>query len=112
MTEAGTEMGWLSPAAPLCVQRLRVLGDSRPRQPQNRDAVVVATTFLTLLIPLVQNAKQLIIVRLLTGLGAGGVVSVAFPIAAELMPAQHRRPSGGLERDGARSSPGCWASPP
>ena len=52
---------------------------------------VVATTFLTLLIPLVQTADQLIIVRLLTGLGAGGVVTVAFPIAAELMPAQHRR---------------------
>ena len=38
-----------------------------------------------------QNAEQLIIVRLLTGLGAGGAVSAAFPIAAELMPAQHRR---------------------
>ena len=52
---------------------------------------VIATTLLTLLIPLVQNAEQLIIVRLLTGLGAGGAVSAAFPIAAELMPAQHRR---------------------
>src|SRR5271168_4239351 len=52
---------------------------------------VFLTTFLTLLIPLVQNAEQLIILRLLTGLGAGGVVSAAFPIAAELMPAQHRR---------------------
>jgi len=52
---------------------------------------VVLTTFFTLLIPLVQTAEQLIIVRLLTGLGAGGVVSAAFPIAAELMPAQHRR---------------------
>src|SRR5215469_11213892 len=52
---------------------------------------VIATTFLTLLIPLVQTAEQLIILRLLTGLGAGGVVSAAFPIAAELMPAQHRR---------------------
>src|ERR1700739_2927679 len=52
---------------------------------------VFLTTFLTLLIPLVQTAEQLIIVRLLTGLGAGGVVSAAFPIAAELMPAQHRR---------------------
>jgi MFS family permease len=52
---------------------------------------VIATTFLTLLIPLVQSAEQLIIVRLLTGLGAGGAVSAAFPIAAELMPAQHRR---------------------
>jgi MFS transporter, putative metabolite:H+ symporter len=52
---------------------------------------VIATTFLTLLIPLVQNAEQLIILRLLTGVGAGGVVSAAFPIAAELIPAQHRR---------------------
>ena len=52
---------------------------------------VISTTFLTLLIPLVQTADQLIILRLLTGLGAGGVVSAPFPIAAELMPAQHRR---------------------
>jgi MFS family permease len=52
---------------------------------------VIATTFFTLLIPLVQNAEQLIILRLLTGLGAGGVVSAPFPIAVELMPAQHRR---------------------
>jgi len=52
---------------------------------------VIATTLLTLFIPFVQTAEQLIIVRLLTGLGAGGVVTVAFPIAAELMPAQHRR---------------------
>jgi MFS family permease len=52
---------------------------------------VIATTFLTLMIPLVQNAQQLIILRLLTGLGAGGAVSAVFPIAVELMPAQHRR---------------------
>jgi MFS family permease len=52
---------------------------------------VIATTFFTLLIPLVQTSEQLIIVRLLTGIGAGGAVSAAFPIAAELMPAQHRR---------------------
>jgi MFS family permease len=52
---------------------------------------VIATTFFTLLIPLVQKAEQLIILRLLTGLGAGGVVSAPFPIASELMPAQHRR---------------------
>lgn len=57
---------------------------------------VTATTFFTLLIPLVQNAEQLIIVRLLTGLGAGGAVSAAFPIAAELMPAQHRRTYGAI----------------
>jgi MFS transporter, AAHS family, 4-hydroxybenzoate transporter len=52
---------------------------------------VIATTFFTLLVPLVQSAEQLIIVRLLTGFGAGAAVSAAFPIAAELMPAQHRR---------------------
>jgi MFS family permease len=57
---------------------------------------VIATTFFTLMIPLVRTAEQLIIVRLLTGLGAGGVVSAAFPIAAELMPAQHRRTYGAI----------------
>ena len=57
---------------------------------------VIATTFFTLLIPLVQNAEQLIILRLLTGFGAGGAVSAAFPIAAELMPAQHRRTYGAI----------------
>ncbi|HEV2336711.1 MAG TPA: MFS transporter [Stellaceae bacterium] len=57
---------------------------------------VIATTGFTLLIPLVQSADQLIIVRLLTGIGAGGAVSAAFPIAAELMPAQHRRTYGAI----------------
>ena len=57
---------------------------------------VIATTFLTLMIPLVQNAEQLIALRLLTGFGAGGAVSAAFPIAAELMPAQHRRTYGAI----------------
>ncbi len=57
---------------------------------------VIATTFFTLLIPLVQTAEQLIVVRLLTGLGGGFAVSAAFPIAAELMPAQHRRTYGAI----------------
>jgi MFS family permease len=57
---------------------------------------VIATTFFTLLIPLVQNAEQLLILRSLTGLGAGGVWSAVFPIAAELMPAQHRRTYGAV----------------
>jgi MFS transporter, putative metabolite:H+ symporter len=57
---------------------------------------VVATTFCTLLIPLVQSAEQLIALRLVTGIGAGGAVSAAFPIAAELMPAQHRRTYGAI----------------
>jgi MFS family permease len=55
---------------------------------------VAGTTFFTLLIPLVQSADQLIIVRLLTGLAGGFAVSAPFPIAAELMPARHRRTYG------------------
>jgi MFS family permease len=50
-----------------------------------------AIEFFTLLIPLVQNGHELIALRLLTGLGGGFAVSAPFPIAAELMPAQHRR---------------------
>ncbi|HJU16675.1 MAG TPA: MFS transporter [Stellaceae bacterium] len=57
---------------------------------------VIATTFCTLLIPLVQNAEQLILLRLLTGLGGGFAVSAPFPIAAELMPARHRRTYGAV----------------
>jgi MFS family permease len=57
---------------------------------------VIGTTFFTLLIPIVQNAEQLIIVRLLTGVGLGFAISAAFPIAAELMPAQHRRTYGAI----------------
>ena len=43
-----------------------------------------------------QNAEQLIIVRLLTGLAGGFAVSAPFPIAAELMPSQHRRTYGAV----------------
>jgi MFS family permease len=57
---------------------------------------VIATTFLTLLIPLVRNAEQLLILRALTGLGAGGVWSAVYPVGAELMPAQHRRTCGAI----------------
>jgi MFS family permease len=52
---------------------------------------VASVMFCTLLIPFVQNGDQLIIVRLLTGFGGGFAVSSPFPIAAELMPAPHRR---------------------
>jgi MFS transporter, AAHS family, 4-hydroxybenzoate transporter len=56
---------------------------------------VIVTAICTLLIPLVHNAEQLIILRLLTGLGCGGVVSMPYPIGTELMPAQHRRTYAG-----------------
>jgi MFS family permease len=53
-------------------------------------------TFFTLLIPLVQTGEQLILLRLMTGLAGGFAVSAPFPIAAELMPAQHRRTYGAI----------------
>jgi MFS family permease len=57
---------------------------------------VAATNFFTLMIPLVQSGEQLIMIRLLTGLAGGFAVSAPFPIAAELMPAQHRRTYGAI----------------
>ena len=48
-------------------------------------------TFFTLLLTLVQTGEQLIVVRLSTGLAGGFAVFAPFPIAAELMPARHRR---------------------
>jgi MFS family permease len=57
---------------------------------------VAALNFFTLLIPLVQSGEQLIIVKLFTGLAGGFAGSAAFPIAAELMPAQHRRTYGAI----------------
>src|SRR5215469_298387 len=53
---------------------------------------VAAINFFTLLISLAQSGEQLIVIRLLTGLAA----SAPFPIAAELMPAQHRRTYGAI----------------
>ena len=57
---------------------------------------VVVSTFFTLLIPLAQSGTQLIIIRVLTGIGLGFALSAPFPIAAELMPAQHRRTYGAI----------------
>jgi MFS transporter, putative metabolite transport protein len=39
----------------------------------------------------VHSFAQLFVLRLITGFGLGFTVSAPFPIAAELMPAQHRR---------------------
>jgi MFS family permease len=52
---------------------------------------VAGITFFTLLITVAQTGEQLIIIRLLTGLAGGFAVFAPFPIAAELMPARHRR---------------------
>jgi len=69
------------------------LSDRLPRKTIMQFGVIVTTGF-TLLIPLVQSAEQLIILRLLTGIGLGFAISAPFPIAAELMPAHHRRTYG------------------
>jgi putative MFS transporter len=57
---------------------------------------VILSTFFTLLIPFAHTATQLIGLRLLTGIGLGFAISAPFPIAAELMPAQHRRTYGAI----------------
>jgi MFS family permease len=57
---------------------------------------VIISTLFTLLIPLAETAEQLIILRLITGIGLGFAIPAAFPIAAELMPAQHRRTYGAI----------------
>ncbi len=103
----GSDISWLAvgPTFMLCVGGF---ASSAVSDHWSRKTVmqigVIATTFFTLLIPLVQTAEQLIILRLLTGLGAGGAVSAAFPIAAELMPAQHRRTYGAIYEMGLAAS--------
>ncbi|MBV9863233.1 MAG: MFS transporter [Alphaproteobacteria bacterium] len=57
---------------------------------------VAAINLFTLLITVVQSAEQLIVIRLLTGLAGGFAGAAPFPIAAELMPAQHRRTYGAI----------------
>ena len=57
---------------------------------------VAAINLFTLLIAIVQSAEQLIVIRLLTGLAGGFAGAAPFPIAAELMPAQHRRTYGAI----------------
>ena len=52
---------------------------------------VILSTLCTLLILLVHSFEELLILRLITGFFLGFTVSAPFPIAAELMPAQHRR---------------------
>ena len=57
---------------------------------------VIISTGTTLLIPLAQTGTQLILIRLLTGIGLGFAISAPFPIAVELMPKQHRRTYGAI----------------
>jgi MFS family permease len=72
-----------------------LLSDRLSRKLVMQIGVVISTLF-TLLIPLAQTAEQLVIIRLITGIGMGFAIPAAFPIAAELMPAQHRRTYGAI----------------
>ena len=56
---------------------------------------VVLSTLCTLLILFVHSFTELLILRLITGFFLGFTISAPFPIAAELMPAQHRRTDAG-----------------
>ena len=71
------------------------LSDRLSRKVVMQIGIVVSTLF-TLLIPAVQNVEQLIALRLITGIGLGFAIPAPFPIAAELMPAQHRRTYGAI----------------
>lgn len=72
-----------------------MLSDRLSRKLVMQIGVVISTLF-TLLIPLAQSAEQLVVIRLITGIGMGFAIPAAFPIAAELMPAQHRRTYGAI----------------
>jgi putative MFS transporter len=72
-----------------------LLSDRLSRKLIMQIGVVVSTSF-TLMIPLAQTAEQLVIIRLITGIGLGFAIPAPFPIAAELMPAQHRRTYGAI----------------
>ncbi|HEX3862718.1 MAG TPA: MFS transporter [Stellaceae bacterium] len=59
-------------------------------------AGVIISTLCTLLIMFADSAAVLIALRLITGFGLGFTISAPFPIATELMPAQHRRTYGAI----------------
>ena len=95
----GADIRWLV-LGPTLLVALAGIGASLLSDRLSRKAVmqigVIVSTFFTLLIPLAQSADQLIVLRLLTGIGLGFAISAPFPIAAELMPAQHRRTYGAI----------------
>ncbi len=95
----GEQIRWLAVAPTLLVViggfAAAAMSDQVSRKTVMQVGVVIST-FFTLLIPLVQSGTQLIVLRLLTGIGLGFAISAPFPIAAELMPKQHRRTYGAI----------------
>ncbi len=94
-----SDIRWLVAAPTFCVViggfTASGLSDRLSRKVVMQIGVIVSTLF-TLMIPLAQSADQLIVLRLLTGIGLGFAIPAPFPIAAELMPAQHRRTYGAI----------------
>jgi MFS family permease len=95
----GDDIRWLVAAPTFLVViggfTASALSDRLSRKLIMQIGVVISTAF-TLTIPLAQSAEQLIVIRLITGIGLGFAIPAAFPIAAELMPAQHRRTYGAI----------------
>lgn len=95
----GDEIRWLAVGPTLLVVVggfvASAISDRISRKMVMQIGVIISTGF-TLLIPFVQTGEQLLILRLLTGIGLGFAISAPFPIAAELMPKQHRRTYGAI----------------
>jgi MFS family permease len=93
------QIRWLAVAPTLLVvaggYTASAISDRISRKMVMQIGVVISTGF-TLLIPLAQTGTQLLIIRILTGIGLGFAISAPFPIAAELMPKQHRRTYGAI----------------
>jgi MFS family permease len=96
---SGDDIRWLVAGPTLLVVvggfTASALSDRLSRKLIMQIGVVVSTLF-TLLIPLARSPEQLIALRLITGIGMGFAIPAAFPIAAELMPAAHRRTYGAI----------------
>jgi putative MFS transporter len=95
----GSEIRWLAVAPTFLVVVggfiASAISDRISRKLVMQIGVIISTGF-TLLIPLAQTGEQLLLIRLITGIGLGFAISAPFPIAAELMPKQHRRTYGAI----------------
>jgi MFS family permease len=95
----GSQIRWLAVAPTLLVVGggyiASAMSDRISRKTVMQIGVIISTGF-TLLIPLAQTGTQLIVIRVLTGIGLGFAISAPFPIAVELMPKQHRRTYGAI----------------
>ena len=84
----GEDIRWLAVAPTLLVVAggfaASAMSDRISRKTVMQVGVIISTG-MTLLIPLAQTGTQLIVIRVLTGIGLGFAISAPFPIAAELI---------------------------